>query len=203
MPVRLFIGNLPYAASEAELREHLSSVGEPTQIVLPVDRETGRPRGFAFVDYADRAVAEAAISRFDQQPFKGRPLAVSEARPREDRPAGAPRPGGYAPRPGGPPGGGGAGGGFTPRPSGWAPRPDSGGGSAPNRNRNFGPDAPPKNKRKPPRKDERGPRGPIKERPVSRLYENDEDWRNDTKDDVEIDDVATSAPHDDDAGDDE
>ena len=203
MPVRLFIGNLPYAASEAELREHLSSVGEPTQIVLPVDRETGRPRGFAFVDYADRAVAEAAISRFDQQPFKGRPLAVSEARPREDRPAGAPRPGGYAPRPGGPPGGGGAGGGFTPRPSGWAPRPDSGGGSAPNRNRNFGPDAPPKNKRKPPRKDERGPRGPIKERPVSRLYENDEDWRNEKEDDLEIDDVATSAKHDEEKEEDE
>lgn len=205
MPVRLFIGNLPYAASEAELREHLSSVGEPTQIVLPVDRETGRPRGFAFVDYADRAVAEAAISRFDQQLFKGRPLAVSEARPREERPAGGPRPGGYAPRPGGAPGGGGGGGGYAPRPSGWAPRPEGGGGgSAPARNRNFGPDAPPKNKRKPPRKDaDRGPRGPIKERPVSRLYENDEDWRNDTKDDLEIDDVATSAPHDDDAGDDE
>src|SRR5262245_5037174 len=128
--VRLFIGNLPYAATEAELREHLSGVGQPSQIVLPVDRETGRPRGFAFVDYADRAVAEAAISRFDQQPFKGRPLAVSEARPREERPAGAPRPGGYAPRPGGPPGGGG--GGYTPRPSGWTPRPDSG-GSAPAR----------------------------------------------------------------------
>ena len=58
MSVRLFIGNLPYSASEAELRGHLSSVGEPTSIVLPVDRETGRPRGFAFVDYADRAVAE-------------------------------------------------------------------------------------------------------------------------------------------------
>lgn len=204
MPVRLFIGNLPYAASEAELREHLSSVGEPTQIVLPVDRETGRPRGFAFVDYADRAVAEAAISRFDQQLFKGRPLAVSEARPREERPAGAPRPGGYAPRPGGAPGGGGGGGGYAPRPSGWAPRSDSGGGSAPARNRNFGPDAPPKNKRKPPRKDgDRGPRGPIKERPVSRLYENDEDWRSDSKDDVEIDNVATSAPHDDDTGEDE
>jgi len=201
--VRLFIGNLPYAASEAELREHLSSVGEPTQIVLPVDRETGRPRGFAFVDYADRAVAEAAISRFDQQPFKGRPLAVSEARPREDRPPGAPRPGGYgAPRPGGPPVGGG--GGFTPRPSGWAPRPDSGGGAPGGaRNRNFGPDAPPKNKRKPPRKDsERGPKGPIKERPVSRLYENDEDWRSDTKEDeIEIDDIATSAKAED--GDDE
>jgi len=195
--VRLFIGNLPYAASEPELREHLSSVGEPTQIVLPVDRETGRPRGFAFVDYADRAVAEAAISRFDQQPFKGRPLAVSEARPREERPAGAPRPGGYSsPRPSGP--GGGSPGGFAPRPSGWAPRPSDGGGSAPSgtRSRNFGPDAPPKNKRKAPRKDgDRGPKGPIKERPVSRLYENDEDWRND-KPEEDIDDIATSAKAD-------
>jgi cold-inducible RNA-binding protein len=202
--VRLFIGNLPYAASEAELREHLSGVGEPTQIVLPVDRETGRPRGFAFVDYADRAVAEAAISRFDQQPFKGRPLAVSEARPREDRPAGAPRPGGYGgPRPGGPSPGGSSG--YAPRPSGWAPRPDAGGGGgAPGapRHRNFGPDAPPKNKRKAPRKDsERGPKGPIKERPVSRLYENDEDWRNEKEDDVEIDDIATSAKDDADADD--
>jgi cold-inducible RNA-binding protein len=193
--VRLFIGNLPYAASEPELREHLSSVGEPTQIVLPVDRETGRPRGFAFVDYADRAVAEAAISRFDQQPFKGRPLAVSEARPREERPAGgAPRPGGYgAPRPGsgGPPG---AAGGFgAPRPSGWAPRPADPGAPSGPRSRNFGPDAPPKNKRKPPRKDDRGPKGPIKERPVSRLYENDEDWRNEKEDEVVIDDIATGA----------
>jgi RNA recognition motif-containing protein len=200
--VRLFIGNLPYAASEAELRDHLSSVGEPTQIVLPVDRETGRPRGFAFVDYADRTVAEAAISRFDQQPFKGRPLAVSEARPREERGPGGPRPGGYGgPRPGGP-GGPGGGGGFTPRPSGWAPRPDSGGAPGGPRNRNFGPDAPPKNKRTPPRKEsERGPRGPIKERPVSRLYENDEDWRNDKDDDLEIDDIATSAKPDDTDGD--
>lgn len=189
MSVRLFIGNLPYAASEAELRQHLSSVGEPSQIVLPVDRETGRPRGFAFVDYTDRAVAEAAIKQFDQQPFKGRPLAVSEARPREERPAGAPRPGGYSsgPRPGGAPGG------FAPRPSGYAPRPAEGGGAPGGRSRNFGPDAPPKNKRKAPRKgDDRGPKGPIKERPVSRLYENDEDWRNDP--DVEIDDVAASLP---------
>lgn len=201
MPVRLFIGNLPYAASEAELREYLSSVGEPTQVVLPVDRETGRPRGFAFVDYADRAVAEAAISRFDQQPFKGRPLAVSEARPREDRPPGAPRPGGFGgprpggfggPRPGGP-------GGFVPRPGGFAPRPGEPGVPGAARSRNFGPDAPPKNKRKPPRKDsDRGPKGPIKERPVSRLYENDEDWRSDATDDLGlVDDIATSARDDD------
>src|SRR5215470_6056111 len=124
MSVRLFIGNLPYSATEAELREHLSTVGEPASVVLPVDRDTGRPRGFAFVDYADRAVAEEAIRRFDQQPFKGRGLAVSEARPREP---GAPRPagGGFSgPRPGGP---GGGGGGFSgPRPAGspgYAPRP--------------------------------------------------------------------------------
>jgi RNA recognition motif-containing protein len=149
------------------------------------------------VDYADRAVAEAAISRFDQQPFKGRPLAVSEARPREERPAGAPRPGGYGgPRPGGAP----TGAGYAPRPSGWAPRPEGGGGGAPGgpRNRNFGPDAPPKNKRKQVRKDDRGPKGPIKERPVSRLYENDEDWRSDAKDDLDIDDIATSAKQEDD-----
>src|SRR5258706_12796895 len=124
--VRLFIGNLPYAANEAELREHLSSVGEPTQIVLPVDRETGRPRGFAFVDYADRAVAEAAISQFDQQPFKGRPLAVSEARPREERPAGGPRPGGFGGPPPGGPGAGPGGGGYRPPPRGWGPGPHSG-----------------------------------------------------------------------------
>jgi RNA recognition motif-containing protein len=184
----LFIGNLPYAANEADLREHLSSVGAPAQIVLPVDRETGRPRGFAFVDYADRTVAEEAIRRFNQQPFKGRPLAVSEARPREDRPPG-PRPGGFGPpRPGGP--GGPAGGFGGPRPGGYSPRPADPGAGGP-RGRNFGPDAPPKGKRRPQRKDEGRPKGPIKERPVSRLYENDEDWRNE-EDDVEIDNIATS-----------
>jgi len=194
--VRLFIGNLPYAATEAELREHLSSVGAPSQIVLPTDRETGRPRGFAFVDYADRGVAEEAIRRFNQQPFKGRPLAVSEARPREERPAG-PRPGGGgygAPRPSGPPGG------YTggpPRTGGFSPRPSDGGGAPSARSRNFGPDAPPKNKRKPTRKEsERGPRGPIKERPVGRLYDADEDWRVEESE-TEVDDFATSAKNDD------
>ena len=187
----IYVGNLPFTASEDEIRSLFEQYGAVQSVKLIVDKETGRPRGFAFVDYADRAVAEAAISAFDQQPFKGRPLAVSEARPREERSPGAPRPGGYSsPRPGGAPGGFG-----TPRPSGWAPRPEGGGGAPGGpRSRNFGPDAPPKNKRKPPRKDERGPKGPIKERPVSRLYENDEDWRNEDKDkDLDIDDIATSA----------
>jgi cold-inducible RNA-binding protein len=198
--VRLFIGNLPYSATEAELREHLSSVGEPASVVLPVDRETGRPRGFAFVDYADRAVAEEAIKRFDQQPFKGRGLAVSEARPREERGPGGPRPGGFGgPRPGGPGGGfsrpGGGPSGYAPRPGGFGgPRPggpsDTGGG--PNRNRNFGPDAPPKHKRKP-MKERDKPKGPIKQRPVSSLYDADEDWRSldSPTDEPEIDNIAT------------
>ena len=188
MSVRLFIGNLPYTATEAELREHMSSVGAPTQVVLPTDRETGRPRGFAFVDYADRAMAEEAIRRFNQQPFKGRPLAVSEARPREDRPSG-PRPGGFSgPRPGAP-------GGFSgPRPQGggFTARPADAGSAPAGRSKNFGPDAPPKNKRKPTRKDsERGPKGPIKERPVGRLYDADEDWRS-QDDDTDLDNFATS-----------
>jgi RNA recognition motif-containing protein len=199
----LFIGNLPYAATEAELRDHLSGVGEPTQIVLPTDRETGRPRGFAFVDYADPDVAQEAIRRFNQQPFKGRPLAVSEARPREERPPGA-RPGGFSgPRPGGPSSSGFGGprpGGVATRPGFGGPRPSDSGGAVPSRSRNFGPDAPPKNKRKPQRKDsDRGPRGPIKERPVGRLYDADEDWRaSSTDDDLDLDNVATSRPSDDD-----
>ena len=214
MSVRLFIGNLPYTATEAELREHLSSVGAPTSVVLPVDRETGRPRGFAFVDYADRAVAEEAIRKFDQQPFKGRGLAVSEARPREERgPGGPPRPGGFSsPRPGGPggyggqrPGGGPSG--YAPRPGGFTPRPGGfGGGGAtegPRGSKNFGPDAPPKHKRKPQGKERDKPKGPIKQRPISSLYDADEDWRSlDAKeDDIGIDNVATHKdPDPDDVG---
>ena len=202
MSVRLFIGNLPYSATEAELREHLSSVGMPTSVVLPVDRETGRPRGFAFVDYADRAVAEEAIRKFDQQPFRGRGLAVSEARPREERgPGGPPRPGGFSgPRPSGPGGGfsprpgGPGGGGFAPRPGGFSgPRPVGSPGEGPRGTKNFGPDAPPKHKRKPQGKERDKPKGPIKQRPISSLYDADEDWRSlDAKEDEpDIDNIAT------------
>jgi RNA recognition motif-containing protein len=53
---------------------------------MPVDRETGRPRGFAFVEFADRTLADEVIRMFDAQPFQGRNLAVREARAREVRP---------------------------------------------------------------------------------------------------------------------
>ena len=78
--VRLFIGNLPYNATEEDIRSHFATVAPPTQIVRPLDRETGRARGFAFVEYGERTHAEEAIKRFDGQLFMGRPLAVSEAR---------------------------------------------------------------------------------------------------------------------------
>ena len=199
MAVRLFIGNLPYSASEADLRAHFAAIAEPSHVVMPVDRETGRPRGFAFVEFADRAVAEEVIRKFDAQPFQGRNLAVSEARAREDRPPG-PRPGGFSgPRPGGgfggprPGGGGGFGG---PRPGGFGPRPGGPGGAPPgpggrDRSANFGPPAPPKRLRgKKGNQQDHKPRGPIKERTGGRIYAVD-DLDDDTS--VDIDDVATSA----------
>jgi cold-inducible RNA-binding protein len=202
LAVRLFIGNLPYSASEADLRAHFAAVAEPSHVAMPVDRETGRPRGFAFVEYADRAVAEEVIRKFDSQPFQGRPLAVSEARAREDRP---PRPpgGGFAPRPGGgggfsgPRPGGGGGGFGGPRPMGGGggfggPRPGPGGPPSPggrDRSANFGPPAPPRRLRgKKTTQQEHKPRGPIKEKTGGRIYDV-EDLEDDSA--VEIDDVAT------------
>src|SRR5688500_4060574 len=129
LAVRLFIGNLPYSATEADLRAHFATIAEPSHVVMPVDRETGRPRGFAFVEFADRANAEAVIHKFDAQPFQGRNLAVSEARPREERGPRPPGQGGFAPREGGF-GGPRPGSGFGPRPApggGFGPRPGPGG----------------------------------------------------------------------------
>ena len=210
MAVRLFIGNLPYGASEADLRAHFAAVAEPSHVAMPVDRETGRPRGFAFVEFAERTVAEEVIRKFDSQPFQGRPLAVSEARAREDRPPRPPGGGGFAPRPGG--GGGGfggprpGGGGFGgPRPPGGGgfggPRPGGGGFGGPptgpggrDRSANFGPPAPPKRLRgKKTAQQEHKPRGPIKERSGGRIYAVD-DLEDDSA--VEIDDIATKANED-------
>src|SRR5215831_12223702 len=104
MAVRLFVGNLPYDASESEIREYFSQIGPLSFVSVPVDRETGKLRGFAFVEFGDRAHAETAISRFDGQLFKGRRLAVNEARERErgTGPAASARPprSDYGPGPG-------------------------------------------------------------------------------------------------------
>jgi len=199
-PVRLFVGNLPYQATEEDLRTHFSQVGQPTQIVRPLDRETGRARGFAFVEYAERTAAEEAIKKFDGQLFMGRPLAVSEARAREDRgPGGPPRPGGgFAPRPGGFGGGGGGygGGGFgAPRPGGGYSPSRSGhveGGGTHARQKDFGPPAPPKDKKKPFKKNEDKPRGPIPTKFTGRTFDLD-----DTEDDDSIDITPDFMKHED------
>lgn len=86
MPVRLFVANLPYDATEAELREHFAAVARLSHVYLPTDRDSGRPRGFAFVELSDRAQAEEAVRRLNNQLFKGRPLVINEARAKEDRP---------------------------------------------------------------------------------------------------------------------
>src|ERR1041385_3343708 len=123
MSVRLFVGNLPYDATESEIRQHFSSVGNLSYVSIPLDRETGRKRGFAFVEFADAAQAQEAIRQFTNQPFKGRPLAVNEARAKEA----GPRPAGTGMRP--PGGGGGFRPSFGPRPGAppmRAPGPDFG-----------------------------------------------------------------------------
>lgn len=192
MAVRLFVGNLSYATTEADLRAYFGTVAPPTQVVLPVDRETGRPRGFAFVEFTDRAQAEQAIQRFNGQVFNGRPLAVSEARAREDRGPGGPRPGGPSgPRPGG---------GFAPRPPSTfgAPRPfDAGAGpAAPARSRNFGPDAKPQRGSKAKKKDGERPRGPIPLKSTGRSFTLEDDSVEEEL--PPIDDFATSQPPQDD-----
>jgi len=183
----LFVGNLSYSTTEADLRAYFGTVAPPSQVVLPVDRETGRPRGFAFVEFADRAQAEQAIQKFNGQVFNGRPLAVSEARAREDRGPGAPRPGGFSgPRPGG----------FAPRPPGsfGAPRPFDPNAPAPPRSRNFGPDAKPQRgpNAKAKKKEAERPRGPIPMKVTGRSFNLEDDSPDEALPDM--DNFATSKP---------
>jgi RNA recognition motif-containing protein len=193
LAVRLFVGNLAYSTTEADLRNYFGAVAPPSQVVVPVDRETGRPRGFAFVEFPERGQAEAAIQRFNGQVFNGRPLAVSEARAREDRGPGGPRPGGPpGPRPGG----------FAPRPGGFGgPRPfEPGPAAAPaQRNRNFGPDAKPqRGNQKGKKKETERPRGPIPLKSTGRSFTLDDVDAPGEDEILDIDDFATSRPHKDD-----
>jgi cold-inducible RNA-binding protein len=166
MGKRLYVGNLPYDANEADLREAFSKDGRTVERVhIVLDRETQRPRGFAFLEMATDEQARAAIAAMDGQLYGMRQLRVTEA---EDRRPGA------GPGPGGPRGPGSAGPPRGDRPGGPGPsRPTGGfgggaGGGAPrppgdDRNR-FGPDARPKREREaeqrrstPPRRREDGP----------------------------------------------
>jgi RNA recognition motif-containing protein len=93
---KLYVGNLPFQTTDQELEALFAQAGPVDSVRVMRDMATGRPRGFAFVEMATDAAAEAAVNQFNQKEFGGRTLAVNEARPM------APRSGGF--------GGGGGGG---------------------------------------------------------------------------------------------
>jgi RNA recognition motif-containing protein len=101
MGIRLYVGNLPYSADEEQLKTLFSEGGrQVTEVRIVTDRDTGRPRGFAFVEMGTQADADAAVNALNGKDFGGRALTVNEAREQTPR-----RGGGFGG--GGEPGGGG------------------------------------------------------------------------------------------------
>lgn len=86
MNTKLYVGNLPFASTEASLRDLFAAHGTVTDLHMPVDRATGNLRGFAFVTMDSPATMQAAIEALHTRPFMGRPLTVNEARPPGERP---------------------------------------------------------------------------------------------------------------------
>ena len=82
MGKRLYVGNLPYTMMDAELAEAFAEIGEVVEAVVVIDRETGRSRGFGFVEMAVDEDADAAVEQLDGTQVGGRTLRVAEARPR-------------------------------------------------------------------------------------------------------------------------
>jgi RNA recognition motif. (a.k.a. RRM, RBD, or RNP domain) len=98
---KLYVGNLPYSVRDSDLEQAFGEFGAVTSAKVMMERETGRSKGFGFVEMASDAEAQSAINGMNGQPLGGRSVVVNEARPMESRP---PRSGGY--------GGGGGGGGY-------------------------------------------------------------------------------------------
>jgi RNA recognition motif-containing protein len=88
---RLFVGNLPYQATENDLEDHFAAAGAVTSVNIMLDKFTGKSRGFAFVEFATAEDASKAVEMFHNKDFQGRALTVNVAQPREER---APRGGG-------------------------------------------------------------------------------------------------------------
>jgi RNA recognition motif-containing protein len=107
MGTKLYVGNLPYSITDAKLEELFSQYGNVRSAQVVKDRDTGRSKGFGFVEMEDSNDANAAINALNEKEHDGRPLTVNEARPREDRGGGGGG-GGYR---GGSRGGSGGGGG--------------------------------------------------------------------------------------------
>jgi RNA recognition motif-containing protein len=184
MGIRLYVGNLPFNVTEAEIRELFSTVGPLSYLSIPTDRETGKQRGFAFVEYRDGSQAEEAVRRFNNQSFQGRSLSVSVARSKDDsqRAVAPARPSESRST-------------STVGPESAVPPGDKPG-------RNFGPDAPSRRgrgKAKGDFKTERGPKRPMREIVRGQFfgdddddddYEDYEDYNADTDDESFDDDVS-------------
>jgi cold-inducible RNA-binding protein len=109
MSNRLYVGNLSYNTAQSTLEAHFATAGQVREVAMPTDRETGQPRGFAFVTMGSAAEANAAISQLNGSMLDGRNLKVNEAQEREQRSFGGGGGGGGGGGRGG--GGGGRGGG--------------------------------------------------------------------------------------------
>ena len=105
---KLYVGNLPYSVRDEDLQQAFSQYGNVSSAKVMMERDTGRSKGFGFVEMGSEAEAQAAISGMSGQSLGGRSIVVNEARPMESRP----RTGGYGGGGGGGYGGGGGGGGY-------------------------------------------------------------------------------------------
>ena len=122
---KLYVGNLPYTVRDEDLQQSFSQYGSVSSAKVMMERDTGRSKGFGFVEMGSDAEAQAAINGMNGQPLGGRSVVVNEARPMEARP---PRSGGFG---GGGGGGGygGGGGGYGGGGGGGGGRPSGGGGN--------------------------------------------------------------------------
>jgi RNA recognition motif-containing protein len=84
--MNIYIGNLPYSATNDDLQQAFSAYGEVSRANVIMDRETGRSKGFGFVEMNNKAEGEAAIKSLDGSELGGRNIRVNEARPRQDKP---------------------------------------------------------------------------------------------------------------------
>jgi cold-inducible RNA-binding protein len=87
--MKLFVGNLPFSATEQDLEELFANHGTVTEVAVITDRATGRSRGFAFVTMSNQSEGQAAIDALEGAQLDGRSISVNEARPKTDRPRGS------------------------------------------------------------------------------------------------------------------
>jgi RNA recognition motif-containing protein len=83
--MNIYVGNLSYGMSEDELRDAFSAFGDVSSVKILMDRETGRSRGFGFVEMPNKSEGETAIAQLNGKDVGGRALRINEARPREER----------------------------------------------------------------------------------------------------------------------